>query len=152
MIDSKKMKKSLVSITSKDDIFARSQFPNNFRTCPFGSWVSSGKLLCIRWCMWSNINISDQESCNSFIWSSTWKKKTSISNWRYVNMHKVSHLDFRFDLTNRYGQNRIALSTEHLYGLHHLERKVVGPLDVLNSPEYRNYTYKSLAAYVGIAK
>ena len=78
-----------------------------FSTCPFGSWVSSGKLLCIRWCMWSRMSISDQESCNSFIWSSTWtNKQTSATEF------SVSHQDFRFDLTNRSGQ--IVLCTGYI--------------------------------------
>ena len=65
-----------------------------------------------------------------------------------IHEFQVFHLDFRFDLTNKSGQ--IVLSAEHLYGLHHLERKFVGPLDVLNSPEYRYYTYKSRVCEAGL--
>ena len=61
---------------------------------------------------------------------------------------KFFHPDFRFDLTNKSGQ--IVLSAGHLYGLRHLERTFAGPLDVLNSPEYRYYTYKSRVCEAGL--
>ena len=121
-------KESLVSIKSNDDIFNVLYFRTiwgceDLFTCPFGSWVSSGRLLCILWCMWSRISISDQESCNNFIWSSTWNTWPSKAG----QIHGLHCLDFRFDRWFRTQTKRKHYSLP-LCGFHHFERTVVRPL------------------------